>query len=49
MIQALVTLEACYWSIIQGAAAMQQPGAAGRQAKMKQNRKVGLSLAVESL
>lgn len=37
--QALVALEACYWSIIQGAAATQQPGAAGRQAKVKQNRK----------
>ena len=39
-LQSLVALEACYWSIVQGAAATQQPGAAGRQATQKQKRKV---------
>lgn len=39
-LQSLVALEACYWSIVQGAATTQQPGAAGRQATLKQKRKV---------
>jgi hypothetical protein len=39
-LQSLVALEACYWSIIQGSTAAQQPGAAGRQATLKQKRKV---------